>query len=170
MKAHVSSILLGVEDLERSRQFYVDGLGWTPDLEVEGDVIMIVAGERLVFSLWDREHFQAEVGQIAMTDDANPLALQQGLGDIWIDRDPTNRFDLGTGDRLTIGNQRQRLEQRARISLWALGPQSRDCWRVLAPDLHTKTGAGLLDLHRTRLELALQCVEHRPDAIGRGAI
>ncbi|MGX1776019.1 VOC family protein [Nocardia brasiliensis] len=28
MKAHVSSILLGVADLERSKQFYVDGLGW----------------------------------------------------------------------------------------------------------------------------------------------
>ena len=28
MKAHVSSILLGVEDLERSKRFYADGLGW----------------------------------------------------------------------------------------------------------------------------------------------
>lgn len=28
MKAHVSSILLGVADLERSKQFYVGGLGW----------------------------------------------------------------------------------------------------------------------------------------------
>ncbi|MGW4841987.1 VOC family protein [Nocardia brasiliensis] len=28
MKAHVSSILLGVADMERSKQFYVDGLGW----------------------------------------------------------------------------------------------------------------------------------------------
>ena len=28
MKAHVSSILLGVQDLSRSKQFYTDGLGW----------------------------------------------------------------------------------------------------------------------------------------------
>lgn len=28
MKAHVSSILLGVGDMDRSKQFYTDGLGW----------------------------------------------------------------------------------------------------------------------------------------------
>jgi uncharacterized protein len=28
MKAHVSSILLGVEDMDRSRRFYTEGLGW----------------------------------------------------------------------------------------------------------------------------------------------
>jgi predicted lactoylglutathione lyase len=28
MKAHVSSILLGVQDLGRSKQFYTEGLGW----------------------------------------------------------------------------------------------------------------------------------------------
>ncbi len=33
MNAHVSAILLGVSDMERSKAFYVDGLGW----EVEND-------------------------------------------------------------------------------------------------------------------------------------
>ncbi|MEU7852903.1 VOC family protein [Nonomuraea sp. NPDC049141] len=28
MKAHVSSILLGVRDLEQSKRFYTEGLGW----------------------------------------------------------------------------------------------------------------------------------------------
>jgi hypothetical protein len=28
MKAHVSSILLGVEDMDRSKWFYTEGLGW----------------------------------------------------------------------------------------------------------------------------------------------
>ncbi|QYC38218.1 Glyoxalase-like domain protein [Nonomuraea coxensis DSM 45129] len=28
MKAHVSSILLGVQDMERAKRFYTDGLGW----------------------------------------------------------------------------------------------------------------------------------------------
>ena len=65
MDQRISFLTLAVRDLEASRRFYVDGLGWTPDLEVEGDVVMIMAGERLVLSLWDREHFQAEVGRIA---------------------------------------------------------------------------------------------------------
>ncbi|NEA29676.1 VOC family protein [Actinomadura bangladeshensis] len=29
MKAHVSSILLGVRDMDRAKRFYTDGLGWT---------------------------------------------------------------------------------------------------------------------------------------------
>jgi catechol 2,3-dioxygenase-like lactoylglutathione lyase family enzyme len=29
MKAHVSSILLGVRDMDRAKEFYVEGLGWT---------------------------------------------------------------------------------------------------------------------------------------------
>ena len=33
MNAHVSAILLGVRDMERSKRFYVDGLGW----KVESD-------------------------------------------------------------------------------------------------------------------------------------
>ncbi|MGI5490493.1 MULTISPECIES: VOC family protein [Microtetraspora] len=28
MKAHVSSILLGVRDMDRAKQFYTEGLGW----------------------------------------------------------------------------------------------------------------------------------------------
>ncbi|SEG24757.1 hypothetical protein SAMN05444920_102334 [Nonomuraea solani] len=28
MKAHVSSILLGVRDLDRAKRFYIEGLGW----------------------------------------------------------------------------------------------------------------------------------------------
>jgi uncharacterized protein len=33
MKAHVSSILLGVQDMDRSKEFYTEGLGW----EVQND-------------------------------------------------------------------------------------------------------------------------------------
>ena len=33
MKAHVSSILLGVQDMDRSKRFYAEGLGW----EVQND-------------------------------------------------------------------------------------------------------------------------------------
>src|SRR5919106_5804233 len=29
MNAHVSSILLGVQDMDRSKEFYTEGLGWT---------------------------------------------------------------------------------------------------------------------------------------------
>ena len=62
MEQRISFVTLGVRDLAASRTFYVDGLGWVPELEVEGEVLMFRAGPLLVLSLWDRAHFAAEVG------------------------------------------------------------------------------------------------------------
>ena len=62
MDQRISFVTLAVHDLDRSRAFYVDGLGWAPDLDVPGEVLMFAAGERLVLSLWDRAAFEAELG------------------------------------------------------------------------------------------------------------
>lgn len=62
MQQRISFVTLAVTDLAVSRRFYVDGLGWEPELEVAGEVLMFDAGERLVFALWDRAAFEAEVG------------------------------------------------------------------------------------------------------------
>ncbi len=48
MEPKVSVLTLGVRSLEISRRFYVEGLGWKPLVEVEGEVIFIqVAGGRV---------------------------------------------------------------------------------------------------------------------------
>ena len=70
---------LAVRDLDASRRFYVDGLGWTPALDVPGEVLMIQAGDRLVFSLWDRAAFEAEVGPIARGEGVAPFALAHNV-------------------------------------------------------------------------------------------
>lgn len=64
MDQRISFVSFAVADLEASRRFYLDGLGWDSALEVEGDVVMVQVGEHLMLSLWDRGHFEAEVGQI----------------------------------------------------------------------------------------------------------
>jgi predicted lactoylglutathione lyase len=79
MDQRISFLTLAVRDLEASRRFYADGLGWTPDLEVAGDVVMIQVGEHVVLSLWDREHFQAEVGLIAMEDGVAPFTISHNV-------------------------------------------------------------------------------------------
>ena len=79
MDQRISFLTLAVRDLEASRRFYLDGLGWTADLEVEGDVVMIRAGERLVLSLWDRSHFEAEVGPIAMDAGIAPFTIAHNV-------------------------------------------------------------------------------------------
>ena len=66
MEQRVSFVTLAVRDVGRSRSFYVDGLGWSPELDVPGEVLMFDAGERLVLSLWDRAAFEAEVGAAAL--------------------------------------------------------------------------------------------------------
>jgi catechol 2,3-dioxygenase-like lactoylglutathione lyase family enzyme len=61
----VSLITLIVADVAASRRFYADGLGWTPEVDVAGEVLMIRVGERLLLSLWDRAHAEAEIGAVA---------------------------------------------------------------------------------------------------------
>ena len=61
MKQRIRFITLAVEDVARSRKFYVDGLGWKPMFEND-EVIMLPAGEHLMLSLWSIESFTAEIG------------------------------------------------------------------------------------------------------------
>lgn len=78
MDPRISFVTLAVRDVDATRRFYVDGLGWTPELDVPGEVIMIRAGERLVLSLWDRVAFEAEVGSPA-AEGTPPLTLAHNL-------------------------------------------------------------------------------------------
>ena len=66
MDQRISFVTLAVADLDATRRFYVDGLGWRPELDVPGEVLMFRAGEHLVLSLWERSHFAEEVGEPAM--------------------------------------------------------------------------------------------------------
>ncbi|WP_245643064.1 hypothetical protein [Piscicoccus intestinalis] len=50
MDQRVSFITLAVPDLAAERRFYVEGLRWAPELDVD-DVLMFRVGERLVLSL-----------------------------------------------------------------------------------------------------------------------
>ncbi len=80
MEQRLTFVSLAVRDLERSRAFYVDGLGWVPELDVPGEVLMLPVGERLVLSLWDREAFEAEVGEPSQSGPgAVPIALAHNV-------------------------------------------------------------------------------------------
>lgn len=74
MDARVSFITLAVPDLAAARAFYLDGLGWRAELDVD-DVVMIAVGDRLILSLWDEGEFEAEVGPIRRGEGLAPLTL-----------------------------------------------------------------------------------------------
>lgn len=79
MDQRISFVTLAVADLERTRSFYVDGLGWAPEVLVEGEVLMIRAGDKLVLSLWSEQGFEAEVGPIRRGEGHIPMTLSHNV-------------------------------------------------------------------------------------------
>jgi len=49
-------------DLDAARRFYVDGLGWTPTLDVPGEIIFFQVGSGMILGLFDAEKFAADLG------------------------------------------------------------------------------------------------------------
>lgn len=79
MDQRISFITLAVADLDRTRAFYLGGLGWKPELDVPGEVLMIRAGERLILSLWAEREFEAEVGPIRRGEGVVPITLAHNV-------------------------------------------------------------------------------------------
>ena len=52
MEQQVNLVTLGVGDLAASRRFYTEGLGWSPEFEVEGEVTFYQVGHGLLLGLF----------------------------------------------------------------------------------------------------------------------
>ena len=61
MRAHVSSILLGVDDMDRSKRFYTEGLGWEIQNDYRVSVFFVPHGGSLV-GFYGREGLAAQHG------------------------------------------------------------------------------------------------------------
>lgn len=61
MKQQMSVMTLGVEDLARSRRFYVDGFGWTPVFENE--TILFYQMNGFVLGTWLKPDLEADMGR-----------------------------------------------------------------------------------------------------------
>ena len=79
MEQRVSFITLAVADLDRTRAFYVEGLGWTPEMYVPGEVLMIRVGEKVILSLWSEQEFEAEVGPVRRGNGIAPVTLAHNV-------------------------------------------------------------------------------------------
>jgi catechol 2,3-dioxygenase-like lactoylglutathione lyase family enzyme len=79
MDQRISFVTLAVADLARTHAFYVDGLGWAPEMYVPGEVLMIRAGEHLLLSLWAEPGFEAEVGPIRRGEGLAPITLAHNV-------------------------------------------------------------------------------------------
>ncbi|MCX6400189.1 MAG: VOC family protein [Propionibacteriales bacterium] len=79
MDQRISFITLAVADLDATRRFYRDGLGWKPEIDVPGEVLMFRAGERLILSLWDRTACEAEVGPLMSGPGVAPVTIAHNM-------------------------------------------------------------------------------------------
>ncbi len=75
MEQKAEIITLGVRDLDASRAFYVDGLGWEAALDVPGEVIFIQIGHGLLLSLWGIDDMVSEAGDVGFGDKAPTVAF-----------------------------------------------------------------------------------------------
>lgn len=79
MDQRLNFVTLAVADPGTSRRFYVDGLGWEPAVEVEGDVIFFQLAPTVVLSLWNADHFEAEAGPVNREPGTAPITLAHNV-------------------------------------------------------------------------------------------
>ena len=79
MKPRLMFVTLVVTNLDKSRAFYIDGLGWPVELEAPGEVLMIRMGEKLIVSLWEEGAAVDELGPIGRAQGALPFVLSQNV-------------------------------------------------------------------------------------------
>src|SRR5690606_8553234 len=103
-------------------------------------------------------------GNVAMADDADPFALLERLDDVAVHGHAADLLDLAAGDRLAIGDQRQRLQGRARISGRALGPQPRHPGMDVGLDLVAEARCQLDQLDAASGAILAQLLQRLLDA------
>ena len=74
MNAHVSAILLGVSDMEKSKRFYTEGLGWKIQNDYKMSVFFVPHGGSLI-GFYGREGLAADVGVSPQGSGFSGLAL-----------------------------------------------------------------------------------------------
>ena len=71
----ITAITLGVRDVERSRAFYVDGLGFRSVLHLAGEISFVQCAPGQLLALWDVTQMPSEYGDVAHGPSAPPVSL-----------------------------------------------------------------------------------------------
>ena len=71
MRPHIDFITFATRDLDAARAFYRDGFGWTPLLDVPGEIIFFQVGHGLTLGLFEVGEFSADLNR---TEDPVPIS------------------------------------------------------------------------------------------------
>jgi catechol 2,3-dioxygenase-like lactoylglutathione lyase family enzyme len=71
----ISAITLGVRDVERSRRFYVEGLGFRSVLDLPGEISFVQSAPGQLLALWLVDEMPSEYGEVGHGALAPPISL-----------------------------------------------------------------------------------------------
>jgi catechol 2,3-dioxygenase-like lactoylglutathione lyase family enzyme len=80
MEQRTHFITLSTPDLDASRSFYRDGLGWTALLDVPGEIIFFQVAPAMVLGLFDREKFVEDMKGTPADGRLGGLTLSHNVG------------------------------------------------------------------------------------------
>ena len=75
IRPDITAITLGVRDVEVSRAFYVDGLGFRSVLHLPGEISFVQCAPGQLLALWDVVAMPSEYGDVAHGPAAPPMSL-----------------------------------------------------------------------------------------------
>lgn len=78
----ITALTLGVRDVERSRDFYVQGLGFREVSHIPGEILFVQAGHGLLLALWNIASMPREYGDVGHGAQAPPLSLGHNTGSV----------------------------------------------------------------------------------------
>lgn len=78
MRQQLTCLTLGVTDLEESKRFYIDGLGWRPRLEVPGEVVFFQIAPGTLLALFGKDDLQADAQNGAALSDPSTAPISLG--------------------------------------------------------------------------------------------
>lgn len=87
-------ITLATPDLAAARAFYRDGLGWTPLLDVPGEIIFFQVAPAMVLGLFDADRFAADLAGAAPAD--------LGLGGLTLSHNVDSRAEVDAAVRRAV--------------------------------------------------------------------
>lgn len=79
MEQNVHFVTVATPDLAAARDFYVGGLGWTPIMDVPGEIIFFQVGHGVTLGLFDATKFNEDIGT-AGTAKLGGLTLAHNVG------------------------------------------------------------------------------------------
>lgn len=103
---NISAVTLGVRDVEASRSFYVEGLGFPLLWHSEGEIAFVQVGPGLMLSLWNVDSMPGEYGDVGYGELAPPISIGHNTAS---DAEVRRLFELAVAAGATvIGEPAQR--------------------------------------------------------------